>query len=319
MDKLLSIIVPVYKVEKYLKRCLDSILAQTYKNIEIILIDDESPDNSGAICDEYALKDNRIRVFHIENNGVSSARNFGLKKANGEYIGFADSDDYIAPEMYEVLVNNLEENNADISICGFSQEDVNGKFYRYWKEDITINLSTDEQIECLLENRYYRCSIWDRIFKKEVLNNVSFPKDIKIYEDMLFDYEAIKNSEKAVYTSTPYYYYCENDSNSAARSPFSDTKMDIIKVCKIIYDDINNNYPELRKTAKNAFVRNNVMCVQLAVPSNYNNKANLKLIQHNIRKYLFSYLFSDAALGYKYSAVLIAISMRLYKALKPKL
>ncbi len=317
MDKLLSIIVPVYKVEKYLKRCLDSILAQTYKNIEVILIDDGSPDNSGAICDEYALKDNRIRVFHIDNNGVSSARNFGLKKAKGEYIGFVDSDDYIAPEMYEVLVKNLEENNADISICGFSQEDVNGKFYRYWKEDITINLSTDEQIECLLENRYYRCSIWDRIFKKEVLNNVSFPKDIKIYEDMLFDYEAIKNSEKAVYTSTPYYFYCENDSNSAARSPFSDTKMDIIKVCNTIFEDIKINYPELQRIAKNAFVRNNVMCAQLAVSSGYDNKENMKLIQHNIRKYLFSYLFSDAALGYKYSAVLIAISLRLYKAFRP--
>lgn len=317
MDKLLSIIVPVYKVEKYLKRCLDSILAQTYKNIEIILIDDGSPDNSGAICDEYALKDNRIRVFHIDNNGVSSARNFGLKKAKGEYIGFVDSDDYIAPEMYEVLVNNLEENNADISICGFSQEDKHGVFHRYWKEDITTTLSTIEQIECLLVNRYYRCSIWDRIYKKEVLSNVSFHRDIKIYEDMLFDYEAIKNSKKAVYTSTPYYYYCENDSNSAARSPFSDTKMDIIKVCKIIYDDINNNYPELRKTAKNAFVRNNIMCAQLAVPSGYDNEDNLKLIQHNVRKYLFSYLFSDAALGYKYSAVLIAISLRLYKALKP--
>ena len=317
MDKLLSIIVPVYKVEKYLPRCLDSILAQTYKNIEVILIDDGSPDNSGAICDEYASRDSRIRAFHIENNGVSSARNFGLKKASGEYIGFVDSDDYIAPEMYEVLVNNLEEYNADISICGFSQEDTNGDFHRYWKEDILKSFNASEQIEYLLDNKYYRCSIWDRIFKKEVLNNVSFHKDIKIYEDMLFDYEAIKNSEKAVYTSLPYYYYCENDSNSAARSPFSDIKMDIVKVCKTIYDDININYPELQKKAKNAFVRNNVMCAQLAIPSGYDNKDNLRLIQHNIRKYLFSYLFSDAALGYKYSAILISISMRLYKALKP--
>lgn len=317
MDKLLSIIVPAYNVEKYLPRCLDSILAQTYKNIEVILIDDGSPDNSGAICDEYASGDNRIRVFHIENNGVSSARNLGLKEARGDYIGFVDSDDYIAPEMYEVLVKNLEEYNADISICGFSQEDINGQFHRYFKKDVTINLSTDEQIECLLENRYYRCSIWDRIFKKEVLNNVSFHKDIKIYEDMLFDYEAIKNSKKAVYTSTPYYYYCENDSNSAARSPFSDTKMDIIKVCYTIFEDIMINYPELNNTAKNAFVRNNIMCAQLAVPSGYDNEDNLKLIQHNVRKYLFSYLFSDAAFGYKYSAVLIAISLRLYKALKP--
>lgn len=317
MDKLLSIIVPVYNVEKYLRRCLDSILAQTYKNIEVILIDDGSPDNSGEICDEYASRDNRIRTFHIENNGVSSARNFGLKKAKGEYIGFVDSDDYIAPEMYEVLVKNLEEYNAGISICGFSQEDVNGEFHRYWEEDVLKTFNTAEQIEYLLVNKYYRCSIWDRIFKKEVLNNVFFHKDINIYEDMLFDYEAIKNSQKAVYTSTPYYYYCENDSNSAARSPFSDIKMDIIKVCEFIFEDINNTYPELRKTAKNAFVRNNIMCAKLAVSSGYKNKENLQLIQRNVRKYLFSYLLSDAALGYKYSAILISISMSLYKAINP--
>lgn len=316
MDKLISVIVPVYKVEKYLSRCIDSIIAQTYKNLEIFLIDDGSPDKSGRICDEYAKKDHRIRVLHKPNGGVSSARNLGLKEAKGEYIGFVDSDDYIAPQMYEVLINNIEKYDADISICGFSQEDQNGVFHRYWQESITETFDTVQQIDNLLSNRYYRCSIWDRIFKRKTLENVFFHDDIKIYEDMLFDYEAIKKSHKAVFTSTPYYYYCENDSSSAARSPFSDTKMDILRVFDIIKADIEKRYPILNKTAKREFTRNNIMCMQLAVSSGYDNKTNLKLIQRNIRKNLFSYLFSSAALGYKYSAVLISVNWRFYKVLK---
>ena len=115
-NNLISIIVPIYNVEKYLKKCIDSIINQTYKNLEIILVDDGSPDNCGKICDEYAKKDNRIKVIHKENGGVSSARNVGVENATGEYIGFVDSDDYIEKDMYEVLINNLKKENADISI-----------------------------------------------------------------------------------------------------------------------------------------------------------------------------------------------------------
>ena len=117
MGSLISVIIPVYKVERYLPRCIDSILSQTYKNIELLLIDDGSPDSSGDICDEYAEKDPRVRMFHKENGGVSSARNLGLDEAKGDYIGFVDSDDYIAPGMYEKLVELIEDNNADIAVC----------------------------------------------------------------------------------------------------------------------------------------------------------------------------------------------------------
>ena len=129
MNDLISIIVPVYKAEKYLRRCVDSILAQTYQNIEVLLIDDGSPDNSGEICDEYAEKDSRVRVFHKPNGGVSSARNLGLKEAKGDYIGFVDADDYIDKTMYEVLLCNLIKENSDISICSYNQEDSNGIFH----------------------------------------------------------------------------------------------------------------------------------------------------------------------------------------------
>ncbi len=116
---MISIIVPVYKDEPYLRQCVDSILNQTYRDIEVLLIDDGSPDRCGEICDEFAKKDQRIRVFHTENKGLSAARNLGLREAKGEYIGFVDSDDWIEPDMYEVLLKRMQETGADISVCSF--------------------------------------------------------------------------------------------------------------------------------------------------------------------------------------------------------
>ena len=117
MNELISIIVPVYNVEQFLARCIDSIRAQTYRNIEILLIDDGSTDNSGRVCDEYAKQDGRIKVYHKPNGGVSSARNYGLDRATGKYIGFVDSDDFIAPDMYEYLIQLIKDTNAEI--CQF--------------------------------------------------------------------------------------------------------------------------------------------------------------------------------------------------------
>lgn len=119
MDKLLSIIVPVYKAEKHLDRCVESILSQTYGNIELVLVDDGSPDASPAMCDSWAKRDWRVRVIHKKNNGASSARNAGLDMASGEYIGFVDADDFVEPDMYETLMKNALENNADRSGCGY--------------------------------------------------------------------------------------------------------------------------------------------------------------------------------------------------------
>ena len=122
-----SIIVPVYNTERFLNRCIDSVLAQTYSDWELLLVDDGSTDSSGSICDEYATQDSRIRVFHKENGGVSSARNLGLDYARGEWITFVDSDDYIAPDMIEKLYETQKRNNADITVCGYRWVDKEGK------------------------------------------------------------------------------------------------------------------------------------------------------------------------------------------------
>lgn len=312
MNNLISIIVPVYKVEKYLRRCVDSILAQTYQNIEVLLIDDGSPDNSGEICDEYAEKDSRVRAFHKPNGGVSSARNLGLKEANGEYIGFVDADDYIDKTMYEVLLGNLIKENADISICSYNQEDSNGVFHKHWPHDDYLTIIGDRQIEYLISNQYYTCSCWDRLFKKELLKDFWFDESKKVYEDLLFLYEVAKKSSKTVFTSSPLYNYCNNDGTSVARSLFDDRKMDIINVSQYILNDISVSKPSLMRVAKREFVRNNLMCASLAKAAGYSNQENIKLIQRNIRKNLVSYLFSSASIGYKINAIMISFSWKMY-------
>ena len=163
---LISVIIPVYKVEKYLDRCLESIVNQTYKNLEIILIDDGSPDNCPAICDEYAQKDSRIKVIHKANGGVSSARNKGIDVATGDYIGFVDSDDWIEPDMYETLIKNAEQYNSDISRCSYViSESMSGQTSKS-QDNGTIFL--EDSIEMRRNQICSNCNanVWSGIYKK---------------------------------------------------------------------------------------------------------------------------------------------------------
>ena len=154
MEDLISIIIPVYKVEKYIYKCIDSVLNQTYKNLEIILVDDGSPDKCPEICEEYAKKDNRIKIIHKKNGGLSDARNAGLKVATGKYIGFVDSDDYIEKDMYQVLYNNIIKTNSDISIVNLKEVKENEIIENNVKdEQNTIEYTKLEGLKKLIENK----------------------------------------------------------------------------------------------------------------------------------------------------------------------
>ena len=209
---LISIIVPVYKTEQYLPQCIESILAQTYKNLEIILIEDGSPDNCGAICDKYAAQDKRIVVVHKENGGVSSARNVGLKIAKGEYIGFVDSDDYIAPDMYEYLYGLIVRENVGIAMCNFYQE----KNYN-WKV-----ISQIDQMEKKYSNlQIFNVTLWtylmNKLFKNVVLSNMRFKEGLSFGEDALFLFQVLQQSDCIVSNKAKYYY---RDNLTSATSSF---------------------------------------------------------------------------------------------------
>lgn len=200
MEKI-SIIVPVYNVEDYLSKCIDSIINQTYRNLEIIIVNDGSSDNSGQMSDQYAKKDERIIVLHKENGGLSSARNAGLDIAKGDYIGFVDSDDYIASNMYEILYNSIINHNCDISIARIQASD---------REEIKDNrvmvLNKVEALERSILSDDLEVCIPNRLYKRFIFNNLRFETG-KIYEDFLIVTDIFLNVENVVYNGNANYHY----------------------------------------------------------------------------------------------------------------
>lgn len=210
MEKLISVIVPVYNVEKYIHRCVDSILAQTYTNLEIILVDDGSPDNCPAICDEYAKKDSRIKVIHKENSGLSSARNAGLDIATGDYIGFIDSDDYIASDMYKKLYKSIIENDSDMAICNYEFVNEQGKSLNNNMPVPNGVYSAKEALAFLqIDNYGAFVSACNRLFSKNLFDNFRFPIG-KLNEDNFTAYQLIYRCGNIVMLSEPLYSYLQH-------------------------------------------------------------------------------------------------------------
>ena len=208
-EGLISIIIPVYNAEKYLSRCLDSVVNQTYKKLEIIVVDDGSTDNSRKILEKYKKRDNRIVLLYKDNGGQSSARNIGLKRAKGEYIGFVDSDDYIVDNMYEFLKNMIEQYHADIAMCDYTRKKI--KLNKGWNEKKIVQYR-DEDISMLFyrlrgEKSFY--SVWNRLYRKKLLLGINFIEG-KTTEDVLFTYDVYKKASKVVYSSLKKYMYYTN-------------------------------------------------------------------------------------------------------------
>lgn len=198
----ISIIIPVYNVEQYLHRCVHSILNQTYTNLEIILINDGATDNSGEICDDYASKDDRILVIHQKNKGLSGARNSGLKRATGEFVGFVDSDDWIEYDMFERMMNLIQNENVDVVECGILKSlDVEDNINRQGKLNIEDRLSALKRI---ITNQQF--SVWRRLYKKKIIEDITFVEG-KNSEDVYFTLGVFKNINKIAYTSAPLYNY----------------------------------------------------------------------------------------------------------------
>lgn len=226
MNPKISIIVPVYKVEQYLPKCIDSILAQTYHNWELLLIDDGSPDNSGHICEEYAQKDERIRVFHKKNGGVSSARNFGLDNAEGDYIMFVDSDDWISVDCLAICMNEILKSNLDAVQFGFISVTSN-------KENPKLKVATlPLDGEQYIQSNSFNVCVGGGIYKREIIeeNKLRFPIDLKLAEDQIFVLSFIKKAVRIKYLGRAMYYYLQR-SDSAVHAPKSE---DMLKSCEYL-------------------------------------------------------------------------------------
>lgn len=228
---MISVIVPIYNAEKYLHRCINRILTQDFTDYELLLIDDGSTDNSGTICDEYAIKDNRIRVFHKENGGVSYARNWGLDNAIGEYIMFVDSDDYMLPGMLGVMLSTLESKKADLVVCGTTE--TGGGYWRPIADvDYSIN-QLKENFVSLLHTELLSPP-WNKIYKKEIIGSNRFCEDISFGEDLLFNIQYLEKCENiSLIKESPFYHEKENE-NSLVVKFNRNRLLDIEKVWVVV-------------------------------------------------------------------------------------
>lgn len=206
MEKLplVSIVTPVYNVEKFLPQCIESVQAQTFPDWELILVDDGSTDGSGDICDRYAAADSRIRVVHKSNSGQADSRNIGISMARAELVGFVDSDDWIEPRMYEILYNTLMDNGADISICGYFMSYV-GSEKPFGDGGAQFVLSGREALDKILDDREIRSFLWDKLFKREMITE-KFPESY-YYEDYSTLFKWFANAGKVAIRAIPLYHY----------------------------------------------------------------------------------------------------------------
>lgn len=248
MDKI-SIIVPVYNVSKYIRKCLDTIINQTYTNLEIILIDDGSTDDSGNICDEYAKRDKRIKVIHKENEGLSIARNTGIKNATGKYIGFIDSDDWIDLDMYNRLYNNLKNENAEISCCNRLLVYSN-KQKEYGTSSYYEVMNSERAIELMCTYGYIGVSVYTKLFEKKLFDGIEFPNGKKS-EDVFIIYKLLDKASVIVYDATPLYYYRQREGSITSAKNIN---LDIIDASKEMMDFVEKKYPDIKSVVENNYV-----------------------------------------------------------------
>ena len=243
----ISIIVPVYKVEPYLDKCVSSIVNQTYKNLEIILVDDGSPDNCPAMCDAWAEKDSRIRVIHKTNGGLSDARNAGMTVATGELMAFVDSDDWIAPDVYEYLYQRLTEDNSDIAACGVQMVWENKTPSRMLTRDGNCVLNQEEAMRAIIEESWLKQPVWYKLYKTALVRDILFPKG-KCHEDVFWSYQAVGKAKKVSISDYIGYYYLQRG-GSIMGAGYSLKRLDAVeaKVQRCAY--IQERFPALSPLA----------------------------------------------------------------------
>ena len=292
VDKdLITVVVPVYNVEKYIKKCIDSIINQTYKNIEIILVNDGSTDNSGKICNDYAKKDCRIKVIHKENGGLSDARNFGIENTTGKYITFVDSDDYIEIDYVEYLYNLVVKNKVDISICSMfidsTKKHINqGKKF---KDNI---FDTKKCYEYMLLEKGFTISAPAKLYLSELFRDIKYPTGM-LCEDNGTTYKLIAKCDRIAYGCQSKYHYVARE-DSIMRSTFNPKKNDMIILTDEMCNYIDENYPQLKDvtTERRIYARFNVFRQLINSPRFNDLKEELKIYLLNNKKVILKNRYS---------------------------
>jgi glycosyltransferase involved in cell wall biosynthesis len=308
----LSIIVPVYKVESLLDRCVESILAQTFRDFEVILVDDGSPDRSGEMCDEWAKRDSRIRVLHKANGGVCDARNAGLDIARGNVIGFVDSDDYIAPEMFEVLHRNMCDHHADVSMCGFVNVYPSGPKKRCMDDTVRV-WNQEEAIRNILRGRELSVHMYTKFFARRLFDGIRFTKGV-ISEEAYIIMDLMDRVQVAVFTPLGLYYYAHRTEslNTCAFNPCDLTRLGG-HWKNYLY--VKEKFPHLRKIAFERYLAANAFVASKSILSGVGTdtpevRECLAVLRRNIPKIVCAGYFRPRR---KAIILLMLASKRLYR------
>lgn len=292
-EPLVSVIIPVYNVERYLARCVDSVLAQTYRNFEVILVDDGATDGSGALCDAYARKDARVRIVHKDNGGLSDARNAGMQAAHGEYYAFVDGDDWIAEDYIAYLCSLMLENHAQITVCGYQKVYEMGQ-NSVGSADTSVRVyDTEEGLFHLLYQRGMISSAWGRLFQAALFCDICFPKG-KLHEDVAVMYRLFDKADKIVCGDAKKYFYFQRR-DSIVNKAFDRRRMDYLSFTDECILYMEEKHPDLTKAAVS---RHFSACFDLLSSMGFDKKNHADAyskIVHEIRKYRKMVLFDAQA------------------------
>lgn len=313
---LVSIIVPVYKAEKTIKRCVDSLIRQTYSNIEIILVENDSPDSSGKICDSFY--DRRIVTLHSSKKGVSKARNIGLGVAKGDYLGFCDADDFYSKDYVQKILHASLATNADIVISGYYHEEEKSKF-TVRSLDASQYINKNDVLKNILLTDIILGVCWNKLFKRSIIEDKYFPEDITILEDTYFLLEAMQCASSIYYLAEPLYYYCYNPKSAVRniKTLFSEDHRDFMYVKsynKIIHDFLLNRDDNL--LIKSIIFEDAVWAKYLIVTHQYTSERPINNLNKEIKKNRWTFIKNKDLSVKKKAKVLIMLHFPWLKKLK---
>lgn len=316
-QQMVSIIVPVYNVENYLKKCLDSIINQSYTNLEILLIDDGSTDASGVLCGKYAEKDSRVKIFYKENGGLSSARNMGLDHAEGEYITFIDSDDYLAEDAIESLVTSLEKHQADISFCQTEIVDETGAILdksrkKYYEETV---LSPEETMMEICLNRMTGTSVCGKLYRHTLFEDIRFPVG-KLYEDTYTTPDVIIRSKRVVFIGRAVYFWVQR-SKSITHQGLTEKDFTVFSTLERFIKIVDSHYPALHEYAIVRLVNDTFWIIMMRLVHNDDFLSKAAKIRKRYRKYwVLALRHRGLGSGKKVQVLLALVNLRLYRRIR---
>lgn len=253
----LSVIIPVFNGEKYLPACIESVCAQTYRDLQIILINDGSGDSSGKICDAYAQKDPRITVIHQENAGVSAARNAGLRVATGDLVAFADADDYLDGDMYGFLIDLMQTHDADIVHCGYRRI-VGGSVELEQNTGELYIQNREEALFCMIAGKVFHCGLWNKLYRRQVIEGLTFDVKLKINEDILFNFQAFARSDRLVYLDVSKYNYVVHPASACNATAELNKALDSCEVNREMLKRLSGS--SLEAVARSRYMRSLSIC-----------------------------------------------------------